>query len=317
MRTVSFLSILFITILLLSAQTSVFSEEKGKDTRNYSYSLGLTYGFIYGKAKELVYPVDTKAKYLSELLWDMKPVFYYGAKFDIGKKNIMDRAGFFTSMSFKIGIPADSGKMEDRDWTSKKNDNLTHFSSHTNKTKEYYCADILIGVSIPIKTYLYIKPFLSGSWMHFAFSGRDGYRTYEYENWEVIPFEGEVITYKQDWFLAAVGFSIGTNIVKPLAFELFFHISPLTYCDAKDEHLKTNIVYVDRTSFGLFIESKLLISVILDRLIISLEGSYRYIGDTKGPAYRDSGNTGIYFSNGKAGSGLSMFDISLAFKIKI
>ena len=331
MRNIPFLSILIITIFLLSVNIPAYSQDNEQENENlqpdfrYGFSLGIQTGVVYGQAAELVYPSTTKAEYLSELLWDMKPVFYLGLQADFNRVNLMSKPGFFASASFKLGIPGDTGIMEDRDWQSTVNDALTNFSSHTNKTREFYWADIFMGVSIPVKTYFYIKPFLSGSWMHFAFTARDGYWKYAQETASGVykPIEdnpaygtltGNVIRYRQDWFLAAIGFSAGTDILQPFSFELFFQISPVTYCAASDNHLLTSVTYNDYSSWGLFIEPKIKIAYAYKNIEFSLEGAYRFIGDTEGPSYRDKGNTGYFYPNDKAGAGLSLFDTRFIFR---
>ena len=322
MRNIPFFSILIITVFLLSVNISAHSQDNVQENSEYGFSMGILSGVVYGQAVELVYPSNTKGKYLSELLWDMKPVFYMGLQADFNRVNLMSKPGFFASASFKVGFPGDTGKMEDRDWQSTVNDALTNFSSHTNKTREFFWADLLIGASLPVKSYFYIKPFLSVSRMHFAFTGRDGYKKYartngsEYfpigDNPDYAEFEGDVIRYKQDWILAAAGFSAGTNFLSPFSFELFFQISPLTYCVAKDDHLHSSkkITFNDFTLWGLFIEPKVRIGYTLKNMDFSIEGLYRYIGDTKGPSYV---NANIYQS-GEAGAALSVYDIRLIIK---
>ena len=278
---------------------------------NYEVSAGAQFGFVHGQSLELVYPIpnDTKGELLSELKWDMKPVFYYGINIDFEKIDLLSSPGFFISASFKAGIPAVSGTMEDRDWQSEESDALTNFSSHDNKTQRLFMADLITGASIPIKSLLYIKPFISGSWMHFYFSGRDGYGKYASRNWETIEFNGEVITYRQDWFLFATGFSIGTEILRPFTFDLSFKISPLTYCNATDEHLIRSMTFKDFTSFGLYLEPACSVSLNIKRFELSLEFAYRYIGRTRGKSYIKGENTGKYFiSENDAGAGLSILD---------
>lgn len=284
--------------------------------RKYVFSFGTQFGFVYGQAFELVYPTpgETKGELLSELRWDMKPVFYYGIKLDFNLADIMSRPGFFSSVSYKTGIPADSGVMEDRDWMSQENGDLTHFSSHTNKIGDFYWLDAVVGASVPVKNYFYIKPFLSGSWMRFSFTGRDGYGEYP---WGSVSFEGEeVIHYKQDWLLVAAGFSIGTKLLSPFSFDISFQISPLTYCADKDEHLTTETTYVDITSISLFLEPKGSFSFTLERIEFSLEFAYRYIGNTSGETYINSGDGNYYLSSNEAGAGLSLSDLRFFVKLK-
>ncbi|MCL2264419.1 MAG: omptin family outer membrane protease [Treponema sp.] len=318
MRNIHLFLFLIISIFFINANNHVFSQDNKQNEDKYRFSLGIQSGIVYGQSRELVYPTVTKGKYLSELTWEMKPVFYLGLQTDFNRTNLMNKPGFFASAAFKFGIPGDTGVIEDCDWHSTENNLLTDFSSHTNRTREYYWADILIGASIPVKSYFYIKPFLSASLMHFAFTGRDGYGIYTVNNsLKYDTFEGEIIKYKQDWFLLAAGFSIGSNILSPFLFELFFQISPLTYCAAKDEHLHPEkiVTYADYSLWGLFMEPKLKISYKIKKIDLSFEAAYRYISDTNGQSYSDNGNYGIFLPSGKAGASLSLLDVRFYFKI--
>jgi outer membrane protease len=327
MKNITALTVLVIIVLTLSPFYTAHCQEE-KSERIYGFSFGTQFGFIHGQSLELVYPIDTKGELYSELRWDMKPVFYYGAQVSFGLADIMRRVGFFSSISYKIGVPADSGIMEDRDWWSTENDSLTVFSSHTNKTGDFYKLDALIGVSFPVKSYFYIMPFISGSWMYFSFAGRDGYgkearkktsfpaayypiddNPYEY------TFSGEVIRYKQDWFLIAAGFSIGTKLLSPFSFELSFQISPLTYCAAIDEHLSRRITFFDYTYMGLFLEPRGSFSFTMERIEFSLDFAYRYIGRTRGETHYNKKDGDIL--QNEAGAGLSFIDTRLLIKLRI
>jgi len=326
MKNITVLTVLVIIIFSFSLSTAYCQEEESE--RNYALSFGTQFGFVHGQVFELVYPVNTKGELLSELVWDMKPVLYYGFQLDFGRIDIMKELGFFASVSFKTGVSADSGIMIDRDWASIENDALTNYSRHTNKTNEYYSLDAAIGASIPIGQYFYLKPFISGSWMRFSFTGRDGFLRYAREkgNDTYFPIDdnpdektilGDNIHYKQDWLLLAAGFSIGTKILYPFSFELSFQISPLTYCAAIDNHLdesKRNDYY-DFTAWGLFLEPRGSFSFELEQIEFSLEAAYRYIGRTWGASYIKIGEYGI--NNGNAGAGLSLFDMRFLVKLRL
>jgi len=311
------ISVLTVLVIILSVYS--YAEE---NERNYCFSYGPQFGFIYGQAQEYVYPVsgETKGELLSELLWDTKPVFYYGIHAEFSRADLMKGPGFFSSFSFKTGIPADSGVMEDRDWQSKENDALTDFSSHTNRTNEFFQIDVAVGVSFPIKSFLYLKPFIGVSWMHFIFNGRDGYGKYARKNGNnyypiddnpnIVSYKGkEVIQYEQDWLMLAAGFTTGTKIFYPFSFDFSFQISPITYCMATDHHYP-NTVYKDFTSFGLFLEPSLKVSFAVKPAEFSLETGYRYIGKTKGESYKNSNNNGYISEKNKTGAGLSMWNFN-------
>jgi outer membrane protease len=328
MNKASVLLIFFIIIYLLSAINPVFCQNNQQNGK-YAFSLEPGFGIIWGQAFEYVYPVpgETKGELLSELIWDMKPVFYVGFNADLGLTDLLRSPGFFSSLSIKAGIPAYSGIMEDRDWMSIVNSNLTHFSKHENETNELVLIDLAIGASIPIK-FLYIKPFISGSWMHFNFIGRDGYLKhankipkgsgpgiYEpIENAIEEPVYGKVISYLQDWLLLAAGFSIGTTILAPFSFDLSFQISPLTYCAATDNHYPSTI-FKDFTNFGLFLEPKVSVSLDVKKIKFSLDASYRYISRTEGNSYKNYNKTSFFPLQEKAGAGLSVMDFQFLIKL--
>jgi outer membrane protease len=311
------IAVLAVLVIILSAYS--YAEE---NKRNYCFSFGPQFGFVYGQTMEYVYPLPgwTKNELLSELAWDMKPVFYYGIQAEFNRIDIMSNPGFFASLSFKAGIPADSGVMEDRDWESIENKELTKFSSHTNGTDEFFWLDAAAGVSFPVKSFFYIKPFISGSWMRFSFIARDGYGIYAREKSNGIfysindkpneyDFSGtEGISYQQDWLLIATGFSIGTNILYPFSFDFSFQITPLTYCVATDNHFVREIIFRDFTSLGLFIEPSFNISFTVKQVKLSLDFAYRRIGKTEGKSYIDVSDTGSYLGENKAGAGLSLLD---------
>ena len=154
MRIVSFSAVL--VIILFSAP--VVQAQINKD---YSLSLSPQFGFFYGHVEEKVYPTNTKGDLLSLLLWDMKPVYYYGLLMDFSPVRPLEGRGFFLGLSMKYGIPGQSGVMEDRDWMSKYNAELTNFSSHDNITKEIFQLDFSAGYSFPFIEVLLVKTFVN------------------------------------------------------------------------------------------------------------------------------------------------------------
>jgi outer membrane protease len=272
---------------------------------------------------EYVYPLpgESPNELFSELIWDMKPVFYYGIQAQFSRIDKMKGPGFFFSLSFKTGNPSDSGVMEDRDWYYYPAGNIypTRFSSHTNQTNNFFWLDTAVGASFPVKPFFYIKLFIGDSWMRFAFTGRDGYGIYNDSNPKEQIFSGIGITYQQDWLLLTAGFSAGTNILYPFTFDFSFQISPLTYCVATDNHLLREpiIVFKDFTSFGLFLEPSLSMSLVVESVEFSLVSSYRHIGKTKGKSYANEGNTGFYLEPNKTGAGLSVLDLRFLVSIRL
>jgi len=315
MKNITVLSVLVIMLLFSAADTANCEEAAGKE-KNYSFSFGPAAGFLYGRSFEYVYPTIEPAELYSELIWDIKPVFYLGGQFDFETAIFKNGIGFFASLGFKAGFPAESGYMEDRDWTSAYSPHLTNYSKSTNYTNELYFIDFSAGVSIPIKKSFYLKPMLAFSWMHFSFEGKNGYKTYESDNWEEIPLYGTLITYKQDWLLCGPGIAIGAYFGSFFHLEFSFKYTPFTYCAAVDHHFKTFTIYMDYSSWGHYFEPALNAAFYFSIIELSLEVSYRGITKTKGRSYANFNNTGYYLSPNEAGAALSLLDTRLTVKVK-
>jgi outer membrane protease len=284
-----------------------------------------------GQAEEIVYPhppPDFKAKMLSQLLWDIKPVFYDSMSLDFSQAQPMEKWGLFATLSLKIGFPGKSGEMEDRDWESVENDALTKYSVHDNVTKELFIFDAFAGVSLPLNEML-LKAYVTMSYMRFSFSGMDGHKIYAQslgngkyapinDNPETEQFSGKVINYTQTWLTIAPGISVGSYFDR-FYFEFFFTISPLVSCRGVDEHLERNIVFKDYMRGGVFIEPGLHFSFIASRqLEFSLDLSWRYIGGTRGETWTGSPiDTTALVQNGKAGARLSLFNFGLCMKMRL
>jgi outer membrane protease len=301
-----------------------------QENQSYSFSLCPQFGLLSGQAEEKVYPTDTKSALLSQLLWDMKPVFYYGLMMDFSPVRPMETRGFFSCLSFKFGIPGPSGVMEDRDWMSNENTALTHFSSHDNITKELFLFDLSAGYSFPFFNTLFVKTFINISYMNFRFSGENGHGTYAREVSKNIyapindnpiewPFSGKVISYRQKWFYAAPGVSVGYGYKDIFLAEISFMISPLVLCADLDEHILKDWQFRDNMSGGIMLEPGFRFSVGVSKLLnISCDISWRYISGTRGPAYkRIPIGIGNYDPAGEAGAGLSMLNTALVLKVKL
>jgi outer membrane protease len=327
MNKAAFLPVFFIILHLVSAINPAYCQDN-EQNRKYGFSIGTGFGVAYGQSLEMVYPIpgDTKGELLSELTWDVKPVCYLGFTADFGLIDLLSRPGFFSSLSLKTGFPGKSGRMEDRDWQSIENNALTNYSRHINETQEFILIDLAAGASFPVK-FLYIKPFISGSWMHFSFAGRDGYYKYAreigsgiyepIENAQEKSIVGKVISYQQDWLLLAAGFSIGTNILAPFSFDLSFQITPLTFCQSIDNHYWSHTVYKDFTRFGLFLEPKGSFSFTLKNIDFLLDVSYRHISETTGESYMNGNKTFFIISPNKAGAGLSLWNFQFIIKLNL
>jgi len=299
------------------------------------FSVSPGFGMFYGKSDEIVYaPRGFVSPVHSLLVWDMKPVFYYGLQLDYVQLLNRFKFDFFSSLSLKFGIPGNSGYMEDFDWLSKQNDKLTNYSVHDNTTKELFLLNFSAGLSFPIVYGLHLRALFDFSYKRFCFFGQGGYIKYarvldavngiyapinDNPRRESIPKDEIVINYTQEWLVVSPGISLRYYIIKNLFTELSFQISPLIMCSDLDEHLKLNDQYRDYTQWGIYLKPGFQFSYsVLNWLEFSLECSWQYISGSKGITYkRNPIGSGLYHLTGNAGTGLSLFDTGLFLKINL
>jgi outer membrane protease len=315
-------------VILFFGARAIEAQEQPENP--FALSLSYQFGFLYGQAEEMVYPADTVAPLLSQLLWDMKPVLYNGLQLDFSRSNPLEKRSFFVSFAFKYGIPGISGVMEDRDWMSKENDALTNFSSHDNFTRELFLADASAGIALPLKSLFLLKISANFSYMRFCFSGTDGHGIYarnlgggKYAPIDDDPgkvdYSGKkVINYTQEWMTLALGLSFGFYPGRFFSAELSFQISPLIFCNGIDEHLLTKTQFNDYLLGGLFLEPGTGLSFSpTSWLTIALDCSWRYIFGTKGASYNRAYGTRYYVQEGVAGAGLSILNTALSLKVRL
>jgi len=304
-----------------------------QDDQNRAYSLSTwtSFGAFLGQAEELVYPSSKyKAELLSQLLWEIKPVFYYGLSLDFSRTEPMDKWGFFGTLSLRNGIPGKSGEMEDRDWMSVENSALTNFSVHDNFTNTLFFFDVNAGISLPIRQIL-LRPYVTMSYMFFSFTGQYGHGTYARptgnetyapinENPDHVSFSNreKVINYTQTWIAFAPGIAVSYYLYRFYA-EVFFNISPLVSCAGVDEHLERSNVFKDNMRGGIYLEPGFHFSFIATRrLHFTLDASWRFIGGTRGKSWWGSPiGTATFVQQGEAGAGLSLFNLGLCMKVRL
>jgi len=168
--------------------------------------------------------------------------------------------------------------------------------------------------------------------MNFRFNGENGYITYARElgdgkyasindNPKKESFNdwGKVIGYRQEWFYAAPGVSLGYGYKNYFLAEISFMASPLVLCTDLDEHILTDTQYWDKMAGGCLLEPGFRFSFTAGKWIsISCDISWRYINGTRGLSYnREPIGFGKYKQAGEAGSGLSILNAALLLKVRL
>jgi outer membrane protease len=241
---------LFVSIFGAAAFKGAFLHAEEANNTPYAFSTGTSTGFLFGQGEEIVYWPGNHDDFGSQLLWDIKPLFYAGPSLDFSRRNPLEKWGFFGILNLKFGIPAKTGTMEDRDWSNAP-DQLSHFSSHDNYTQGAILFDISAGVSIPIRNTLYVKAFGALSYMRFNWASRDGYKQYavydyktgEYGPWtediDKVPGYGPAINYSQNWFEPFIlGVSIHYPLLRRFTLSLSTQFCPfIVIAHGRDDHL--------------------------------------------------------------------------------
>jgi outer membrane protease len=298
----------------------------------FSFSVETTLGFFYGQSEEIVYK-NANAVYLSELLWDMKPLLYYGAGLSVRLQIPSWPVSFYTAASAKIGVAGRSGFIEDRDWMDPDHDKLTHYSKHDSYTYDSWFFDGDLGVSIPLRPGKTFNPVLSVfgrfSYMEMKWISRDGYIQYGENNHSFPPFEswddsfekidtpGPGIKYSQFWMIVSPGFAADFPLSGFFTLNCAFTITPAIWAAAEDLHLARDLQFLDYPRGGLALEPEIGVVFFPDsRCSLSLKASWRYMTGAAGHSWRKDINTDGYIPEGESsGAGFHALSTGISFKV--
>jgi outer membrane protease len=266
---------------------------------------------LWGTSYEIVYANPQSPHYLSELQWQIQPLWYAGLSAAFGPADPFRQRGFFTELNFKAGLPLTTGSMEDRDWFPIVDPpgSITHFSSHDNKTALALLAGLKGGFSFPLNEILCLKASLDISYMFFRFEARGGYIQYgQYSqndnlnspdngnynkgtsnpcvpwraDWYKGEMNGKMVSFDQHWFVASPR---GELVLKPGRFTIAaaLSISPFSFCYAVDNHILRKTIFTEIMMMGLFVEPEVTgVFQLNENFSIGLNVSYRHIGEVRG-----------------------------------
>jgi outer membrane protease len=224
----------------------------------YTLSIAPQFGLLYGQGEEQVFRDEDSGELLSQLLWDLKPLYYGGVKLDFAQKNPLAGFGFFSSLSFKFGFPMDSGVMEDRDWQGPGWE-LSNYSRHKVFSDGALIFDLAAGPHIPVGSFLALRLSLGLSYTRFAWTARDGYLRYgnrlSNNKYEALkdsdpsrPVSGAVVSYTQSCLFMPLGLFLMILPDRLFSGALWFYGGPVLKFAGTDEHFFRN----SSTSYGQF-----------------------------------------------------------------
>ena len=265
-------------------------------------------GVMYGLARELVYSTSAfngKSYTLSELDWDIKPLYYTRASLALNTSQ-----GFVASLDVQMGIPGKTGSSTDSDWLNydKYGDpTLTNYLHLDCITERAILLDAQVGWEFPLANWMSLEPYAAFGFMDFKWTGRDGYFQYP-PNWfgggASLPYPaassqprideaGDAIIYEQTYFIPAAGLAARFIAGNDVDISVSFSFSPFVFCNDQDNHMlgQTHDFY-DYTKGGLLFEPKVSLKwQVSGRARISLDVSFLHIEGLRGDTYKVS--TGI------------------------
>jgi outer membrane protease len=297
----------------------------------FSFSVETTLGFFYGQGEEIVYK-DANGTYLSEFLWDMKPLLYYGAGLSVELQIPSWPVGLYAAASTKIGVAGRSGFIEDRDWLDPVQDYLTNYSKHDSYMYDSWFFDGDLGVSIPLRLGKTFNPTFSVfgrfSYMEMKWIARDGYTQYgpneagSYfipwdDSFEKKNMSGPGIEYSQFWILVSPGLAADFPLSRFFTLNCAFTITPAIWAAAEDLHLKKNTQYLDYPQGGLALEPEIGVFFFPNtRCSLSLKASWRYITGATGHSWRKAMDANVYIPQGESGgAGFHALSTGISFKV--
>ena len=325
---------ILVSILMLLA-IPVFAEEKLPENAQkprYAFTLGTLTGILWGQGDEIVYHGSTPRNsnpFMSRLLWDFKPLVFFGLQLEFSPAYPRNRKGFYGSFTGKMGLPTKTGNIDDFDWLSFTGDYLTNFSRHDASSKISLLLNLTLGYSWVINNVFWVKPYGEFTYSRFSWKSVDGYVQYGSNNpggnifipWQSdfpkIPYSGPAIDYVQNWFTFAPGFAAGFYLLNFFSLEFFFTLSPLNYGKCVDDHLAAGNIstFTDFLYGGWYIHHGAVFRFDLTkRLGFTFSASLLMLKETHGDNYKTV--SGINFKNpGIAGGGYSFADLSISVNV--
>jgi outer membrane protease len=303
----------------------------------YGLSITPEAGLLWGRAAELIYRDEASDILSSELLWNFKSLWYFGTAFEYAQKNYASRFGFFTALDLKCAVPAQiAGDMEDRDWLGPAGE-LTHYSRHENRTDNFFAVDFSGGLDIPtpLGSLLTFRLSAGVSYMVFSWTAYDGYLRYAAlsggtclpldDDDPVIPVNGSVVSFSQDWLFMPMGLSVSVFPGRLFSGNLSFHSGPiLKYLGQDEHHLKVNsgqyAEYRDAITGGYILRSAAEVSFSpVKRFSLSLRFSWQRLaakphGASGGAATGYLGDHAFQTFDNLSGAAVRTADLSLGLR---
>jgi hypothetical protein len=320
-----------------ATQAAAMADPLKQAVLSYGLSVRPLFGMLWGEGEELVYKNESSEALLSQILWDLKPLWYAGTAVEFAQRDPLRNFGFFGALSMKFGVPMNTGFAEDRDWAGEEGA-LSHFSRHDNITQGAMMMDTALGISVPVRS-LAFRFSLGLSYMRFAWAAYDGYFRYGKKNSAgympledsdpQIPVSGAVLSYSQDWLFMPFSLSLAIMPGRLFSGILRCSVGPVfVFIGRDDHHLRTGSrlfygQFIDYMTSGLSLEpgGEFRFSPI-ERFSLGLQFSWRSVtanphGESLGRLTGSSGSTEWESLGNSAGGLFQALDLGIGFEVRL
>lgn len=312
----------------------------------FKFSVSSEGGMMFGQINEyvLVNNVSDSLYKLSELNWELKPLYYAGAELDFSAWDKL-----CVGLEGKIGLPVVVGKMIDRDWmnidTYPEHAYATNYSEHDNLLYSYSNGKIHAGYQFYIGDLFAVTPQVSFQYQEFIFIGQHGTGSYgkSVNSRYQYPYDDEdeshldakdwssrqrVITYQQRQFIPYAGINLRKDFENGIGISFLAELSPYTWIIANDKHYSSDFsVGMDKTrtyyrdfldkpkGFGTFNTEFDCYYTLNDRHRFSLNLSYFMIPTLVGKSGIKKIDDGLYYADSVnlGGASAQIFSVSLSY----
>jgi|GEM_PF-7109050 len=315
-------AVIWIVFMVLSSRAALFAlHQSPMNTAgdngakgDFSIEIAAMTGMSYGELGEYVF---TSTKKLSELNWELKPVFTAGLSLAAVFQN-----SFFLGFAWQSGYTRESGNMEDSDWQASDPSIKTNYSRSESVTDSLHETDLNFGAMFPFGDIFFLSLHAGYQFKYFQMVARNGYLQYDplpydapYTTGSKVPMYGLVMRYRQAWHIPYVSLDTKVNLFDGGSLYVSLAYSPAAFCRALDNHLLLDDDYYDSMNWGQYVSVQTGIIWRLNAyLSLSLGVQYEYIPTFKGQSTRvdtDTGNA-TFLGDDVAGASLSIVQIHAA-----
>ena len=325
------------------AQEAEAQEEPATaQNRAWTFSAEQSFGVRLGQSKEIVWrkkSTNGESYKLSELVYDMLPVWYIGEKFSAQYKR------FEISLFDKIFIASKSGTLTDSDWLN----DIAYKNGDTTTKTDYSEHSLFLNSIVPgfagfdlelqaaVKFYptsfLTLAPLLSFNAQYMSFQGRDGIGYYgDYlpskrtrASWSdaahrtTLNYDGQkIIDYETYNLFVWTGIKARFEPVDWLAITATTEVAPLYIFFDYDAHRTNSKYFFDFTmsAFYAFRQSAQVEFKIKKFFSLCQTTTFVFTGETKGSMYGKTDGSEKYkkVSNTESGNQLFYVDLELSAK---